>query len=363
VFLGGIPMSVPKALATGTHNPLTFRDHWGENRLLAYLGEDVEGDRVGAISFEWPELIPPQRKTAMEQLHLERFLLDHERGVGGKPFTFWRRGPEDRHPDFLVRGEEGEESGLDVTQLVLPDRVEAHNAFQRLRSAVLQRPRRTFRSLRGLMVWVALRDEVQDSITASVANAMEALVDVGASDDPPPYAAGFGTGMLSTTVLRAAPRGSSFYGVMGFELALSFGSAIYRDEAWQELQRLVTRKDQAGTHRLVVSFCAPVRDGFVFPSDVVTAALIEEASETASLVAKNIREVYLHAWHTRSIHLLTPGVQGAERLCVDDVVFRENQARNPLIPVGDPSAHRWARVWANGRFARPLDQGLDAEFV
>jgi hypothetical protein len=288
--------------------------------LIACAGRDAQGRRLALITNEYPEPIRFRReKETGEEHHLERFRADYRHATRTDPFDGFRRGPDP--PDFLVsRGTD--EVGLDVTQMVLRQRVEAHEGLQELRQAALMCGRKVFRRLHGYILQVSLVDR-----SGNWKPMIEKTLDAFALLDPRPRRTDVWHPDLSSgaeTIVRigddegwatAGPLrealAASFYGVMGFDIAQAFPTLVSATEAWELLQTLVARHDKPGNEELLVSCGAPVGGGFAFPSDIVTGSLvIDEADAGSILQAAYVKKVYLHSWLVRSIHVLEPGKPG-----------------------------------------------------
>jgi hypothetical protein len=313
-----IPIVPPPELAS-VDQSLRIPDRDGGPLLMWQLGRDANGKRLAAILFERPQQIRARRTKEMtEEQHLERFLVDWRNGVGPPPFETHRRGSEP--PDFFVT-REGVEAGLDVTQFVLRDRVEAYATFRELCEEALRRGPRRFRRLRGQIVYLGMTQHNQRRLKRRIGD----VVDVLEQLDPPPTPmweaddAGGATALFDGGALIAGPlqraATGTFYGFMGFELAFAYSSVAYADVAWAALQRLVSRHDNSLTKTLVVSVGAPIFDGFAYPSDGAVAFLaLAHANDGNALVARHIEEVYVHVWFARAIHRLVPGTAGQECL-------------------------------------------------
>jgi hypothetical protein len=290
--------------------------------LIGCAGPDPEGRRVALITSEYPEAVRFRRsKSTAEEHHLDRFVADYRNATGSEPFDSFRRGTDP--PDFFVR-RGAIETGLDVTQLVLQKRVEAHEGLQAVRSAALIRGSKKFRRLSGHIVQLALsepRAKWKEMVDKTI-DALERL-------DPSPHGTiwtptgrrgsklveiGSGEGFAAAGPLKASLPGS-FYGHMRFDVFDCHAMPIYADEAWKRLQDLVSDHDKPEIGELLVAGSAPVGGGFAFPSDLITATLVlEQVGAGSVLHARHIKTIYLHSWLLRSIDVLQPGIRGATEI-------------------------------------------------
>lgn len=94
----------------------------------------TNGELVGVVLMERPIYYrPPGRKQTIEEMHLERFMGDYRRGMGVDLFPTYFDGPDP--PDFVV-GEDND-TGFEITQFVVEERVAAHARFRAVRTAVM----------------------------------------------------------------------------------------------------------------------------------------------------------------------------------------------------------------------------------
>jgi len=303
-----MPIWSPGVLDNVEH-PLVGPLRDGLPTVLAIVGSDANGRRAAVVQFERPDMYRRRGKQSKEELHLERFILDSKAQDGAALFDTFRSGSD---PPDLVATRNGKELGVDLTQLVLQDRAAANAAFRAIRKEAVTRGVRRFRNLRRQLVYIVFGPETgglpplsADGV-ARVLDAMERLEPLQqpltstAPELPLGSAAVFEGGRLAAHPLTR-PLKSSFFNVMGFEIAFAFTSVLYQDEAWQKLQRLVTQHDSTSVDALVVSVGAPVQDGTAYPSDIIAAAFVEEQALTMPLRADHITEVYLHGWDLRKI--------------------------------------------------------------
>jgi hypothetical protein len=282
-----------------------------------------------------------------EEHHVDRFMADYRRAVGSDPFAHVRRGADP--PDFVVHAD-GVDIGLDVTHLVLKERVEAHEGLQELRQAAQLRGAKAFRRLRGHVVYIALASRDHGHWKPMIEKTLDAIEDL----DPRPrpknmwvpdrsggsrklVTIGDNEGWASAGALNeVAP--SPFYGQMGFELIQCQPTVLYADDAWSMFQRLVSDHDKPGIDQLLITQAAPVGGGFAFPSDIVTGELvIEQAFAGNALDADHIQKVYLHAWPLRSIDVFEPGkTESIEIASAREVVESDDLKRAFFPPDAEP---------------------------
>jgi hypothetical protein len=318
-----IPFATPVGLAevTGTFVGPTVD---GGFSIAGLIGRDARDRRAASIAFERPYRVSGLRtKASKEEQHLERFIADYRVGLGRDPFERWVRGTDP--PDFVV-WIEGSPVGLDVTQLVIEERVAANATFAQLKTAALLRGPHPFRHLGGQIVYVSLEkarppggfesviDEILDAIQAL--KAAPFVTDLSA-----PHASEeveFRGGVAVAAPLRAAPR-DPFYALMRFEIAVSSPGTISGEDAWAMLARLVEQHDSPSINQIVVAFEAPIVSGFAFPSDGLAGTLALERAENEVISTKHITQVFAHYWPTRSIDLILPGEAGFTSLCGEEL--------------------------------------------
>jgi hypothetical protein len=323
-----IPFVMPEEVAEIDLN-LRIPGRDGAPTLLWYLGRDA-GDRpLAAVVFERPDHLRFRKdRSTVEEHHLERFLIDYRRGVGPPPIEAYRKGSNP--PDFAVTIN-GAKRGLDITQFVVEERVAAFAAFRDVRSAAIQRGPKRFRHLAGQIVYVAMPRAEQRDIRGSAAQILDAVESLKPPARFNPQEPNWATAEFDGGYVTAGPleraAGGAFYGLMGFELALTYSSVIYQADAWATLQRLVKQHDKPEIDVLLIVATAPVLDGFAFPSDGAAAFLALLATDRgASFEARYIREVYVHLWTPRAIYRLIPGQVGKEYLC-EDIPFDHDLQR------------------------------------
>ncbi len=269
----------------------------GAPSLLAFLGKGAGGRKLAAVVFERPQHFRFRRaKVTVEEHQLERFLSDHRRATGGAPFDSFRRGSDP--PDFYVTDGESE-SGLDATQLVLPERVAAHDAFKRLRSAVIGLGPNRFRHLRGHVVYVGLDEKGQKRIGGWVDRVLEAL-----------------QGLVEPLPAPVPKRG---------------------DDGSIE-QELVEKHDKPHTQFLLIPVGAPLAAGEGFFSDIIPLGLAQEAGRIVA--AMHIRVIYVHVWQTRWILAIRPGTAEWDEVAPAESPFEGYATGFGLVPVvlGDADA-------------------------
>jgi hypothetical protein len=336
-YIPGYPRAADRQLATVQQNNwVPGRD--GAPLVMYDTGLTADGERAASILFDRPEDYRFRRpKQTVEEHHFERFLADWRRGIENLPLEY-RRGADP--PDFEVQVE-GQRVGVDLTHLVLEEQVAKHALFRdNIKSAILQEGPAAFRQLRGLIVYLSLNEDAERRMRAAAPACIEALrsldpVPPRMRNDPQadlPYVF-FDEGSATTGVLRR-PAAGAFFGLMGFEVALTGGPLVRYDEAVGMVQRLVTQHDKPGVDILNVAIMAPVAAGFVFASDGVPMHLIVERAEELRLDAEHLRSVYFHTWLNRSIYVVYTRHKGLYELAEGEDPFPV--AVRTLRYFGDP---------------------------
>jgi hypothetical protein len=328
---------------------VTDDTHYIPNRdggpsLAFNTGTDANGDRAAIIVIDRPEDYRFRRpKETVEEHHLQRFATDWQQGRGDRFFDIYTRGGDP--PDFAIEAS-GERRGLDITQLLLQDQVARQAAFRQIKSALTLEGPRQFRHLLGLIAYVGLTPDAQRDVVgvaeACIA-ALKTLEPKWRRDPSDPESGWSGTSFVEGTITTGRvvhpPRGS-FYGLMGFDLALTAPRLVTRDEAWDVLQRLVTKHDVPGVDELLIPITAPVADGHVYFSDAVLARFaFEKARDDASVLQANyVQRVFLHGWIDRSIMAFRPGVEYWETIVSGEDPFTEQEKHG--LTIFDPDLVR-----------------------
>jgi hypothetical protein len=342
-----VPYSIPKGMEVEERVWAPSQD--GAPSLTALLGAYPGGEKLAVVLMDRPSSFRSRRaKQTMEEHHLERFIADYRRGAGESPFESHRRGADP--PDFVVVADD-RERGLEVTQFVFQEQVEAHAAFREIRSAVVARGPHRFRQLRGQIVYVGVGSRALGRVgdlADGIPDALERLNSqmgagrlVTGADGPPPFEAFEGGVLMAGQLWQAS--GGSFYGLMGFELALCHPTAIYEEEAWRRLQALVAAHDKPGVEALLVAICAPVADGLAFHSDAVVAMLVERASQP--LEAKHIELIFFHTWLTRRVELAVPGEVRWTTIAAGEHPWTEDLDGAEFWPAPDDWDERPEALW------------------
>lgn len=290
---------------------------------------DEDNEPISMIVFErateWNDLIDAT-KEQLERTQVDRFLRDFKLAVGQPFASDVSRG--DDPPDFSIMLTGGRVVGLECTQLVYGERIQAWHAIERLKSGLVLRHAGRFRHLRGRTVFVtSATDDGQlprgQTGVDALANALDrfqpAANDFG---EPPQNLEGtnivqnIGDFILTAAGLSSEKR-DSFVKAFGFDLALSVQTDVLASEAWTTLANRVHEKDIPGSEIVLVSCGAPVVKGLSFPADDLAAEAIEATASTNGVSAtKHIRAIYIHRWRAERVIRLTPGRGGLDSLTI-----------------------------------------------
>lgn len=157
----------------------------GAPTLFGGTGVELRSqNRVRIVAFEWPaEYAPVSDKAAKERQHLNRFNVDYRAGTGHAAYASIEQNLNDP-PDFRCFAADSER-GVECTQLVVQDRLEAEASFRRLRSGLLRESQLRVRHLEGHVVYVALdpaaSKRVPDAVTALMSGLEEHDPTIGAA--------------------------------------------------------------------------------------------------------------------------------------------------------------------------------------
>jgi hypothetical protein len=229
-------------------------------------------------------------------------------------------------PDFICE-RDGQAVGVELTQLMIEERVETHAILRSLAQLAMGQNRHRWRRLAGRIAYVAFTDPGSggrpprdDAILRMVIRELQSVVPVDPSYDEPPEQIDpailhhFEGGTIVTAALSAYTD-SPFYRFTGFELGFAFTTKIRDDAAWARAQDLVTSHDRPGVDELIMSAGAPTTTGLAFPSDSNLARMVIDRATDDALTAAHIRRIYVHTWHGRGIVEITPNSVGGELVC------------------------------------------------
>jgi hypothetical protein len=301
----------------------------GAPSMIGIAGTDAQGEAVSVVGSEWPVTYSEpsgsraDARIAAEQRHLARFRADLGR-TGADPYEGAAQ-PGANPPDFVCQ--RGRRSvGIEMTQLVVQDRVAQYNMFRRVRAAVLGMNRHRFRALAGHVVYVSFLDARPFKGSMEVSALIHGL---GAFTPTPPPSSGGAPKQLDPNAVKdiagakitAAPLsmdpGTPFYRRMGWELAVAQTSLIRDSDAWARLEKLVADHDQAGVDELIVAAGAPVVAGLAYPSDDVLAGAVIRSATRRAVTANHIERIFVYVWSGRAVAELSPGQSGFQHLCGD----------------------------------------------
>lgn len=273
---------------------------------------------VVVVAYEWPEhMRVPERKEERERRLIERLNADYRLEHRRPFYEDVLPGPDP--PDFHCR-HGAEAVGVECTQWVNRERVEAGAAFEDIRSAVLKARGKRFARLRGHVVYVSLPEGGElpnpervvellvrhDPAHPGYAGLPESISDHPASRD--------GAIVVTAAPLSQPPR-LGFGKAVGFELSLGYPSVFEGSILWQRFLETVARKDVAGTQHLVISVGAPIASGFAYPGDALGFSLIATRIQETDISASHLDTVLLHVWPWRAIGRIAVGTKGCDWLC------------------------------------------------
>jgi hypothetical protein len=281
-------------------------------------------------------------KDEREVTQLRRFLRDYERtnkfDFGENP----RRGNDP--PDFIIE-RAGENAGVELTQLVYQDRIEAWEAMQSVKQGLLTVSRDRFSHLAGRCIYVSFgtesgmppagkrgRQELAAALQQFKPNPEPAILPTTTARSPAiqpgPWTTAFteldrlpdtlpaGTVQrIGRISLMSAPLSPHEPGLLarqrGFDVALSIQTDVWESAAWSAFTERVASKDRPGSDVVIVSCGAPVIKGFSFPSDELAAEAVEVAGERHALPPTDyVSTVYLHTWGPERVARFRPDSPG-----------------------------------------------------
>jgi hypothetical protein len=286
-------------------------------------GALASGERVAVIAYDRPQEWRERSKAGAERMQIERFQADFRMLTGATRYGAIANGADP--PDFVCELN-GESLGVEITQLVVADRVAASELFRRIRMAALSYHAEAFRHLAGHMIYVSFTqgadyppsqpDRIKRLVRAISSMRLPEVTLSEATELPvepsrETHRVDLPGGATATAARLASDPGGMLFARAGIELGLAYSSTTSQLACWEELERLVSKHDKPGVHELVIAAGAPIARGLAFPSDALLVELALEASTTSVLDTQHIRQIFLHDWWSRAIHVLMPHVRGA----------------------------------------------------
>lgn len=304
--------------------------------VAGMAGNDLStGERMVYISADTPQQVrQPLDKQAAELLDVQRFLA-HEYP---NALVEVRPGPQPNQPPDVMATVNHEELHVEAAQLLAPASSAASKQltspsrwreFTKTREELMRRCRplsSRLRRHRGTVVhvWYA---SPETFLTGTGLPSLKtgpddtiALLSSVAPPPPPPWRIGLpasaGPGSVAwnadqtigvTWADLPAGYASTFFALLGFELALVHGQAIRLADARGELRRIVEQHDTAAADVLVVSTNTALRSGLYFPSSKFVAdMLFDDVDPLGAWSPANIARVALHdpdePGHVRWVH-------------------------------------------------------------
>ncbi len=268
-------------------------------------------------------------KQFKERMHLDRYCTDHLLATGVLPYESVANGADP--PDFAGQAA-GEDRAIECTQFTVRGRRQAHGLFKAVRQAVLvaaRDSREQFARLHGCVVYMYFgggsgpiglppRDtdseaiaEIIDALAHYDADPLRLWVERGAEmperPDLAPTTTAHGCTLYAVPMALAAPV-TSFFVATGFELGFGMPTTHRPAEAWEDIIRLIERKDKEGADDLLITASGPEEAGFSFPSEQWIATLGLEGPRAAP-ATRHLKRVRLHFWNTGRIVELVPEVK------------------------------------------------------
>jgi hypothetical protein len=319
-----LPMHLPEALTLDQMIAGPLR--CGVPSSFGAMGVDADGARVAVIAYDWPQQWAPRTRQSLERLQFDRLVADLER-AGARRYIAAAPGPDP--PDLFCERVDGRSIGLELTQLVVEDRVAAAHLFQRMRTAALGARAETFRHLAGHLVYLSFErgsrrppssnEEIRRLVRAVSGVRAPEITTFAAAQMPDSlpvelHQVELPFGASATAAPLASDPGTLLYRRTGMDLAMAFSSLVSESTVWAEMQRLLSQHDKPGVDELVVAVGSPIRAGWSFPSDSLIARLIPMAAVNRRLESRAIRVVLVHDWNTRSVYELQPGTLGGREI-------------------------------------------------
>lgn len=267
-------------------------------------------------------------KRFKEQMHLDRYSTDLLLMTGQLPYGSVVDG--DDPPDFVGTTAHGDRT-IECTQFTLESRRQSHGLFASVQQAVLlaaRQSRERFIRLRGCVVYmyfnqstVLLGPPPRRADTAAMEEIVEALAQYDADPqrlwilddaeppDSPDIAAvttSFGCTLYAVPMAMAAPV-TSFFAATGFELGVGVQTVHTREEAWRQIEEIVTRKDKQGTDHLLITVGGPDDRGFAFLSEELVASMGLEGQHPPQ-TPRHLKSVRMHFWSTGRVVEVLPEV-------------------------------------------------------
>jgi hypothetical protein len=271
-----------------------------------------------AVTFEWPmswlRTTSPLTKFDREWLFARRYSCDQALATGQHAFSDIQ--PGDDPPDTIAQTAAGR-IGVESTALTIQGRREAHGLFMKLRQRLQASEPAAFAKLVGHLVYVWFEDPGVPGIALphkrSDESALEALAAALAEYEPqtqqlwvpsgplpqqapdlPLAGTSAGAKFYAVPFMSAAPS-SMLFSLAGFELGLALTTFLTAEEAWNEIERLVTEHDQPGVDLLLVTAGGPDANGNVFPVEEAVIDFIAAHPGRFSSRPDHINSVVMHS--------------------------------------------------------------------
>jgi hypothetical protein len=304
--------------------------------MFGSVGTDSAGDDIFALAFEWTTdyaRLPgtnDEQRVRNEQRQLDRFRADFRADGKPDPFASAVRATTDP-PDFLCeRATDHAKVGVELTQFTFEERIGEQALFDQIKRDVLTRGRGQLAHLRGLAIVVTFFGSDQQPALPG-ASAAALLLAALRDFKPPPQTpiskapekltpemmpVPFEGGELTAVQLTGDP-GNQFYRLMRWELLLSSSGWIASSDAWEQLVKIIKKKDVPGNDELIVVCGSPTTpSNWARPADTLLArAALARAASCAVPATKHLDRIWLHSWPERSVYELVPGCIGASPIC------------------------------------------------
>lgn len=323
-----LPLQVQKGMTLTSMTVLVMP--WGPAHFGA-MGtmDDHAREPVMLVATEqpltWVRQMEPTTRFELEWLHLRRFSADHLLGTGIHRYAMVEEGPNP--PDAIAQTDSGP-IGVEATALTVPGRRHVYDLFFKLRRRLQSTEPVAFSRLAGHLVYLWFdtpRAKTDKPFRISDTSAVDALVNALAQYEPsrdalsvdpaealpaqmppPPLEVTEAGATFYAVPLAGAAPASMLFTLAGFEIALAYPTTITASEAWESIERLVTKHDKPGVDLLVITASGPDLNGVVYPVEEALADFAMRHTGDFNTAPSHIKEVVLHTWMTGTATRLHP---------------------------------------------------------
>jgi hypothetical protein len=294
--------------------------------VVAFVGKThADGDAAATIGFEFPfQTHRPVDQPRQELNDVTLFLRD---SLPPERITLPAKVNSPDPPD-VIACVDGQELGIEATQLLLPDALGPANSaiarwtmFDKLRQKILDESNsQDFAQHEGLLAVAYFGDFVGSpkerlpprrpiDVESAIAelkqmNPVVRPLVIGAQQDAKEsdfirYSADKSVGFTWSKLPPGYGLLSPFHAQMKFELAMGYHSTVTLNDLRAELRRLITEHDNPQTDILLITVNASMKSGLWFPAGQIMADLLfEDEQPLGNWEPSHLKRIALHDQQT-----------------------------------------------------------------